>query len=87
MKYYVTMTDTFMSGWGHAKGLTNKLVFECANYDQALIVANNAESRTDQKYVNICSNKPYYSKSRHYTQYKTISDYPNWYKPGYFSGK
>ena len=26
-KYYVTMTDSFMSGWGYAKNKINKLVF------------------------------------------------------------
>ena len=28
-KYYVTMTDKFMSGWGEAAGKVNKLVIEC----------------------------------------------------------
>ena len=83
-KYWVTTTDKFMSGWGHARGLTNKLVFECGSYDQAAIVAANAENRSDQKYVNICSKKPYYSASRYYVQIKTIEDYPTWYQAGAF---
>ena len=34
-KYWVTMTDRFMSGWGLAKGLKNKLVFECESLAEA----------------------------------------------------
>jgi len=84
MTYYVTMTDSFMSGWGKAREKINKLIFECDSYEQAEIVADNANNRTDQKYVNICVNKPYYNKNRYYPQTKTIEDCPNWYKQGYF---
>jgi len=83
-KYYVTMTDSFMSGWGMAKGKINKLIFECDNHQEAIIVANNAENRSDQKYINICMNKPYYNSDRYLVQYKTKKDMPNWYKEGYF---
>jgi len=83
--YYVSMTDTFMSGWGMCgTRKTNKLIFECESMDEAIIVADNAESRTDQKHVNICSNRPYYNKKRYYTQVKTKDIYPSWYKKGYF---
>jgi len=92
--YYVTMTDKFMSGWGHADRLTNKLVFECETMDQAQIVADNAENRSDQNYINICLNRPSYYRStmgeayqvgHRYVQNKNIADYPSWYKAGYFS--
>lgn len=83
-KIYVTMTDKFMSGWGMAKGKINKLIFECDNYQEAIIVANNAESRGDQKYINICSKKPHYNSEKYFAQYKTKEDYPAWYKEGYF---
>jgi hypothetical protein len=82
--YYVTTTDTFMSGWGQAKNKINKLVFSCDDFKQAVIVADNARYRTDQKHVNICSNKPYYNSNRYYVQYKTIKDYPSWYVENYF---
>jgi len=49
--YYVTMTDKFMSGWGLAKGKINKLIFSCDTYEQAIIVRNNAQARTDQIYI------------------------------------
>ena len=44
-KYYVTMNDTFMSGWGYAEGKINKLIFECDSYKEAEIVAENARYR------------------------------------------
>lgn len=78
-KYYVTMTDSFMSGWGKADGLINKLVFECDTYSEAIKVERYAESRSDMKYIDIRSTKPYYSTSKYYTQFKTKEDYPTWY--------
>jgi len=83
-KVYVTMTDKFMSGWGKAQGKINKLVFECDNFKQAEIVAENAEKRGDMKYINININKPYYNDRTHYTQLKTIDDYPMWYNRNSF---
>jgi hypothetical protein len=83
-KIYVTMTDKFMSGWGLAEGKINKLVFECDNIQEARIVTENAENRSDQKHVNIRYTRPSYSCSRYYTQYKTKQDYPSWYEEGYF---
>lgn len=59
-KYYVTMTDKFMSGWGMAKGRTNKYVVECDNYEQAKIIERNARKRSEMKYVNIRASKPSY---------------------------
>jgi len=85
--YYVTMTDKFMSGWGLAKGKINKLIFSCDTYEQAIIVRNNAQARTDQIYINICQNKPYYNSERYYPQVKTIADYPSWYVKDYFKGR
>ena len=84
-KYYVTMTDKFMSGWGPARNLINKLIFECDSYEQAQIVADNAAARSDQKYINIVSTKPYYSAKRYLAQYKTAQEYGSWYIPNYFN--
>jgi len=83
-KYYVTMTDKFMSGWGKAKGKINKLVFECSSYSEACIVEDNAKNRTDQKNINICTKKPYYNKDRYYVQYVTKEQYTSWYEKDYF---
>jgi hypothetical protein len=86
-KYYVSMTDKFLSNWGMAKGKTNKLIFECENYKEAKIVADNAENRSDMKYINICSKKPYYNNDRYYPQYKDKEEYPDWYKENYFKNR
>ena len=81
---YVTMTDKSMSGWGHARGKLNKLIFECETEKEAKIVYNNANSRTDQKNINICYKKPYYNKDKYYPQVIDKTIYPNWYIEGYF---
>ena len=78
-KIYVSMTDKFMSGWGKAQNKINKLVLECDTLQEAQIVFNNAESRSDMRYINICVNKPRYNKNRYYTSLKTKADYPAWY--------
>lgn len=83
-KYYVTMNDTFMSGWGRAENKINKLIFECDSYKEAEIVADNARYRGDMKYININHSKPRYSGTRYLVQEKTKADYPNWYVPNYF---
>jgi hypothetical protein len=74
------MTDPFMSGWGKAQGLINKLVFECDSYEEAVVVASNAESRGDMKHINITSNRPWYNPNRYYAQLRTKEDAPAWYK-------
>lgn len=83
-KYFVTMTDSFLSGWGHASGKTAKFIYECETYEEALTVQENAECRKDQKYINICRTKPYYSPRSYLVQIKNKENCPNWYKKGYF---
>lgn len=83
-KVYVTMTDKFMSGWGPAEGKINKLIFECEDRKEAAIVAENAENRSDMKYINITYNKPYYTPGRYLAQTKTKEEYPSWYEAGFF---
>ena len=84
IKYWVTMTDKFMSNWGRSENKINKLVFECENFNEAKIVSENAENRSDQKNINICSNKPYYNNKRYFTQIKNKEIYPSWYEKDYF---
>lgn len=83
-KYYVTMTDSFMSGWGMSEGKINKLVFECDNYNEADVVYKNAKNRSEMKYVNITANKPRYDKKRYYVQFENKDTYNNWYIDGNF---
>jgi hypothetical protein len=72
-KYFVTMVDKFMSGWGLASGRVNKLIIACESYEQAKTVERNAKKRNEMKYVNICSNKPQI-KSHVYPSWKHIED-------------
>lgn len=83
-KYYVTMTDSFLSGWGMAKDKINKLVIECDSLQEAEIVADNARRRSDMKYVNICANKPRYSSSKYHVSWHDKSSYDKWFIPNYF---
>jgi hypothetical protein len=54
------MTDKFMSGWGRAKGMINKMVVICDDYDQAYLIRKNAKKRSEMKHVNIRESVPYY---------------------------
>jgi hypothetical protein len=58
--YFVTMTDKFMSGWGQARGMTNKMIVECETYEQAETIARNARNRREMRRVNIRTSRPYY---------------------------
>jgi hypothetical protein len=80
-KYWVTMTDKFMSGWGLAQGKTNKLVLECETFEEAEIVEQHALGRGDMNYVNVRSTKPYYNSSRYYVSWHNRYDgYSSWYE-------
>ncbi len=79
--FYVTRTDTFMSGWGKAKNLTNRLVFPCEDMDEAIGVSEYAKSRTDTKNVRICTVKPQIN----FWQYVQVMDPESataWYRRG-----
>lgn len=86
-KWYVTMTDKFMSGWGRAEGKSNKLVFICDTLVEAEIVKENAENRSDQEFINIRATKPYYNSKYNLVQYKDKGEHPSWYEKGYFTYK
>lgn len=73
-KYYVTMTDKFMSGWGKAEGKINKYIVECDNIDQACIIERNAHKRSEMKYINICCRLPRYNSSRYYCSQVKFED-------------
>ncbi len=83
-KIYVSMTDKFMSGWGEAKGLIAKYIYECDSWEEAEKVEQNALARGDQKYVNICLKKPYYNQNRYLVMEKNKRDNPTWYIKDYF---
>lgn len=78
-KYYVLCNDSFMSGWGNAKGKTNVLCFEFDNFSDAekmqIWIKNN---RSEMKHVRINISKPKV-KDNWYFQIKTRPDMPKWY--------
>jgi len=84
-KYYVTMTDKFMSGWGMAQNKINKLVIECDTQMEALTVFDNAKTRSEMKYVHISYTKPRYNKNNYIVSEHNKTDYPNWFKTNYFN--
>lgn len=55
--WFVTMTDTFMSGWGMARGKKSKLVIGPMKWDDALQIEKAARRRPEMKYVNIRERK------------------------------
>lgn len=79
--HYVTMKDTFMSGWGYAKGKSNMLIFVCDSRAEALRLMAYARSRPEMRYINYRgTRKPYYNPTRYYAQIKTRAEYPTWYE-------
>ena len=75
--FYVTMTDKFMSGWGHAQNKTNKLIVECNTIDEAEQIERAALRRNEMKYVNICTRRPRYG-AHVVESWKTYADMTGW---------
>jgi hypothetical protein len=82
-KWYVTMTDKFMSGWGQAQGKINKLVIECDTLSEAQTVENNANRRHEMIYVNVVDHKPSYNSNRYMVSWHDKTDYKNWFSEQY----
>ncbi len=72
-KIYVSMTDSFLSGWGNARGKRNKLIIECDTWQQAETIERNAKKRSEMKYVNVSSSRPRIA-SNVYPTWKTYND-------------
>lgn len=67
---YVTMTDTFMSGWGKADGKKNIYAVACESMEQAQLIEKNAKKRSEMKNVKIRLEKPYYSEHNYLVTWK-----------------
>jgi hypothetical protein len=74
--YYVSMTDTFMSGWGPAKSKTNKLIIVCETREQAERIERNANERSEMKTVNVTQSKPQYGPG-YYVSWKDYAELGN----------
>ncbi len=55
---YVTMKDQFMSNWGTAAGLTNRLVVLCETWMVGAAVARRATDREEMSRITITSHRP-----------------------------
>lgn len=75
--WYVTMTDSALSGWGHAEGRTAKYIIGCDTYKQAEDMAEMARHRSEMKYINITSKKPYYNALQYQVSYRDYTQV-NW---------
>ena len=86
-KFWVCATDRFMSGWGHAEGKINKLVLSCNSHSEALVVAENAENRSDMEDVEILDFAPSFDEGRFLVSWhgRDEGDYESWFKPGWFA--
>lgn len=82
--YFVTMKDTFLSGWGESQGKDNILVFPCSTYEEAENVFNNSRARTDMTDQKIRITYPRYDERFYYVQRKTKEEAPRWYEKDYF---
>ena len=82
--YYVTMTDKFMSGWGPAKGKTNKYVVRTSTLNQAETVERNAKLRSEMTHINVViGRKPSFPKRRFHVTWKEWKDLGRiWKKTG-----
>lgn len=82
--YYVKMVDTFLNGWGKAKNKEALFLNECDTLEEAEIVKENAEYRTDQKNVEIIEHLPVFDDKIYHIEFKTKKDMENWYIKDYF---
>jgi hypothetical protein len=73
-KWYVTMTDSFMSGWGRAMNLTNKFIVECNTLEEAETIEKNAKLREEMKRINLCKKKPHYNKRQYLCTWKQYNE-------------
>ena len=57
-KWYVSMIDTCMSGWGRAEGMTNRHVILCDDIHDADRIERRASEREEMERVTITRGKP-----------------------------
>lgn len=76
-KFYVTMNDKCLSGWGGAKGRISKFIIECDTYKQAEEVEYVAKrDHYEMKHIRIHNKIPYYSPSKYHVSIKTYDECP-----------
>ncbi len=83
-RFYILANDSFMSGWGGAKGKTNTVVLGCDSTLEASTVEQNALNRSDMRHVRCVGNPPR-MRSHVVFSYMDKDDAARWYEPGGFS--
>ena len=64
MGIFVSMNDSFMSGWGNATGKTNTYSVECDTTAQMEQIAAHARTRPEMKYIRVSQRAPRNSTTR-----------------------
>lgn len=82
--FYVSMTDTFLSGWGNAKDKINKYVIGCDTLSEAEIIKSNASMRSDMKQIVIHQGKPSFDVKKYLVTWRDKEDCLNWLEEDYF---
>lgn len=75
--FFVTMTDTMLSGWGMAENKTAKRVVLCKTFRDAQIIVsglNNCKDRNGMRYINIAYKFPKYSENRYTVSIDEFND-------------
>lgn len=85
--FYVSMTDTFMSGWGYAKDKINKYIIGCDTMEEAEIIKANAQDRSDMKNIRICMRKPRYNTEKYLVTWKDKEECINWLEKDFFKNR
>lgn len=87
--FYVTALDSFLSGWGPARGRKNVVILPCASEEEAAVVAANARGRSEMEQVCIHTDKPALPGAGGSRLYSLLTKArsANWYKPGTWGGE
>jgi hypothetical protein len=82
-KCWVSMKDTFFSGWGEAEGKKAVFIYECESKAEAKIVKQNAINHGSATELVILNEKPTYPELTHKSTFyvKTESN-KKWYTEG-----
>lgn len=83
IKYYVTMIDKSMSGWGKAEGKKNYVIFGCDNREEAEILKSYAKTREEMTDIKIRTRKPRPSERLCFVSNYTKETAPYWYRSKY----
>lgn len=83
MAVYVSMFDPIKHC--EPEGRTYVAVYKCDNWDEAMIVCENA--RFQDMNVGITEQEPSYDPEKYYIQHLDKSDSPEWYRRGFFRHK